>query len=97
MKPLDTFVAIHDDARAAIREANQLVRATGIPHVIGYVHGIGWTCYDPRNGAAPTVQPELLCFAFGAVPLPLSDDGVAVLVSALLAIANNEFDPEESR
>jgi hypothetical protein len=80
------FAAFHDDAQDAIREGNMLAAQTGIPHVVGYAKGMGWTCYDPRNGAAPSVEPELLCFALGKVSLPLSDAGFDVLFSALAAI-----------
>ncbi len=81
-----TYAAIHDDARDAIREGNMLASQTGIPHAIGYVKGFGWTCYDPRN-ADPNVEPELLCFALGKVPLPLSENGFDVLFSAAAAVA----------
>ena len=81
------FTAIHDDARDAIREGNILAEQTGVPHVVGYVQGMGWTCYDPRNAIAPSVVPELLCFALGKVPLPLSETGFDVLFSAVASIA----------
>ncbi len=81
------FAAIHDDARNAIREGNMLASQTGIPHAIGYVKGMGWTCYDPRNGVAPNVEPEFLCFALGKVPMPLSETAFDVLLSATAAVA----------
>jgi hypothetical protein len=44
-----TYKAFHDDARNAIREANAAASQTGIPQVVGYVKGFGWTYYDPRH------------------------------------------------
>jgi hypothetical protein len=84
---MTTFKTFHDDARNAIRDANAAASQTGIPQVVGYVQGFGWTHYDPRNGAAPGVEPELLCFALGKVPLPLSESGFDVLFSAAASVA----------
>jgi hypothetical protein len=84
---MPTFKIMHEDARDAIRDANYTASQTGIPQVVGYVQGMGWTYYDPRNGGAPGVVPELLCFALGKVPLPLTDAGFDVLFSALASVA----------
>jgi hypothetical protein len=82
-----TFKTIHEDARKAILEANGAASDTGIPQVVGYVQGMGWTYYDPRHPAPVKCVPEMLCFALGKIPLPLTDAGFDVLFSALASVA----------
>jgi hypothetical protein len=84
-KTMTTFKTFYDDAADAIRDANYIASMTKNPQVIAYVSGFGWTHYDPRNGAVPNGKPELLCFALGRIPLPLSEDGFDVLFSAIRA------------
>lgn len=69
----------HNDARSAIRYA-----AATAPAVVGWKSG-GWVVYDPKKGAPSGVKPELFCYATGRLPIPLSDNGVTVLRSALAA------------
>jgi hypothetical protein len=73
------------DATDAMREANRIVAVTGVPRAIGYIQGKGWIHHNPVGGAPPGVEAELLCFALGRLPMPLSEAGLEVLVSAMRA------------
>jgi hypothetical protein len=84
---MTTYHIIHESAADCIRAANYEASRLGVPQVIGYIKSMGWIHYDPRNTTPPSVVPEMLCFALGKVPLPLSETGFDVLFSALASIA----------
>jgi hypothetical protein len=68
---------IHQDARHAIQEGQAKA-----PSVIGYRQGRGWLVYCPTQ-PPPDCIPEILCIRLGVIPIPLTDEGVQVLTSAL--------------
>ncbi len=72
---------IHTDATTAIREASAAGPAVVAWVPVGRARQTGWVVYRP---AAPIdgVEPELLCLKTGALPIPLSENGLEVARSA---------------
>lgn len=67
------------NARHALRAAYAQA-----PTAIGWKPG-GWIIYDPTDGAPPGVAPEMLVLRQGSLPVPLSENGLAVIRSAFTA------------
>lgn len=64
----------YDDARAAIRDGNHFA-----PCGVSYRHGSGWALYDLKEGPGQHERPEFLCYHGGKWPLPLSEEGGAII------------------
>ncbi len=76
---METPVALRQyaDARDAIR-----IACAQAPAVVGW-KSEGWVVYDATGGAPVGVQPEMMVYRIGCLPVPLSETGALVLRSAL--------------
>ena len=70
---------IFENARHAIRMGQ-----ANAPCGIGYITGKGWRLYDLAE-PPPGVIPEMVCLKLGKLPIPLTENGAAVLTSAIIA------------
>jgi len=71
-------MTVHGNLKHAIREA-----MTCVPCGIAYIQGKGWAVYDPTQPIAGAA-PEFFCATTGRLPVALSEDAAASLLSLLI-------------
>jgi hypothetical protein len=64
------------DCHLAINEAMRQERMC-----VGYKKPFGWVIYSPKTGAPKDIEPEILCLSKNMLPIPLSDNGMEIVMS----------------